>query len=107
MSISIHTKMFAKVCKTFLKSLSFYSVLIISFGLCFYNLQGDKFLNDNQKSSEMKARKDESTKDESTDDETIAYVLPSVAVRSDRFNNFYTVGSSIIKSFVMLTGELE
>lgn len=93
LSVSIYTKMFKKVCKTFVKSLAFYSVMIIAFAFSFYSLQGDKFskdlmgLNDGNKT---------------TND------IPATnATRNERYNNFYTVGSSVIKTFVMLTGELE
>ena len=95
MSVSIHTKMFKKVCMTFVKSLSFYSVMIIAFALSFYTLQGDKFTKDLIKLEKF-------GKDNTTND-----IPVTNATRNERFNNFYTVGSSIIKGFVMLTGELE
>lgn len=95
MSVSIHTKMFKRVCATFMKSLTFYSMMIIAFALSFYTLQGDKFAKDM-----MKLEKE--GRDNSTND-----IPVTNATRNERFNNFNTVGSSIIKSFVMLTGELE
>lgn len=95
MSVSIHTKMFKRVCATFMKSLTFYSMMIIAFALSFYTLQGDKFAKDMMK-LEREGR------DNSTND-----IPVTNATRNERFNNFNTVGSSIIKSFVMLTGELE
>lgn len=95
MSVSIHTKMFKRVCLTFMKSLAFYSMMILAFAFSFYTLQGDKFDKDN-----MKFRRE--GPDNSTND-----VPVTNATRNERFNNFNTVGSSIIKSFVMLTGELE
>lgn len=95
LSVSIHTKMFKKVAMTFVKSLTFYSMMIIAFALSFYTLQGDKFAKDL-----MKLERE--GKDNSTND-----IPVTNATRNERFNNFNTVGSSIIKAFVMLTGELE
>ena len=95
MSVSIHTKMFKRVCFTFVKSLTFYSMMIIAFALSFYTLQGDKFSKDLDKLAR-------DGPDNSTND-----IPVTNATRNERYNNFYTVGSSIIKSFVMLTGELE
>jgi transient receptor potential cation channel subfamily A member 1 len=95
LSISIHTKMFKKVCETFIKSLAFYSMMIIAFAFSFYNLQGDKFVKDMNK---LRLNGPDNT----TND-----IPVTNATRNERFNNFYTVGSSILKSFVMLTGELE
>lgn len=91
MSVSIHTKMFKRVCNTFMKSLAFYSMMILAFAFSFYTLQGDKFVKDMMK-----------PRNNSTND-----IPVTNATRNERFNNFYTVGLSIIKSFVMLTGELE
>lgn len=95
MSVSIHTKMFKRVCITFVKSLTFYSMMIIAFALSFYTLQGDKFSKDLEKLA--REGPDNSTND----------IPVTNATRNERYNNFYTVGSAIIKSFVMLTGELE
>lgn len=95
LSVSIYTKMFKRVCKTFVKSLAFYSVMIIAFAFSFYSLQGDKFSKDLM----TIGRNGSNT---ATND------IPATnATRNERYNNFYTVGSSIIKTFVMLTGELE
>lgn len=94
LSVSIYTKMFKKVCKTFVKSLAFYSVMIIAFAFSFFSLQGDKF------SKDLMIGKN--GPNDATND------IPATnATRNERYNNFYTVGSSIIKTFVMLTGELE
>lgn len=95
LSVSIHTKMFKKVCATFVKSLTFYSMMIIAFAFSFYTLQGDKFVKDIMKME--KEGIDNTTND----------IPVTNATRNERYNNFYTVGSSIIKTFVMLTGELE
>lgn len=91
LSVSIYTKMYKKVCKTFVKSLAFYSMMIIAFAFSFYSLQGDKF------SKDLMTGRDNTTNN----------IPVTNATRSERYNNFYTVGSSIIKTFVMLTGELE
>lgn len=95
LSISLYTKMFRKVAWTFVKSLAFYSVIILGFAFSFYTLQGDKFAKDI-----LKYRSDDY--DKSSGD-----VPVTNATRNERFNNFNTVWSSIIKSYVMLTGELE
>jgi predicted permease len=86
--------MFKKVCMTFVKSLMFYSMMILAFAFSFFSLQGDKFAKDN-------ARFRSGWRNENGD------IPVTNATRNERFNNFDTVGSSIIKSFVMLTGELE
>lgn len=93
MSISIHTKMFRKVCTTFLKWLSFYSMLIVAFGFCFYNMQGDKFLKDNiaRKTAAAAMNVNSTTNVESMNDAP-AFKPPTDETRSDRFNNFYTIG---------------
>ncbi len=96
LSVSIYTKMFKRVCKTFVKSLAFYSVMIIAFAFSFYSLQGDKFSKDL-----MTMGRNGLSNVNSND-------IPATnATRNERYNNFYTVGSSIMKTFVMLTGELE
>lgn len=94
LSISLHTKMFKKVCMTFVKSLSFYSVMILGFAFSFYTLHGDKFAKDLEK--EQKEPHDEKL-----------IIPPLNLTRNDRYNNFYTIGLSVVKSFVMLSGELE
>lgn len=95
LSISLYTKMFRKVAWTFVKSLAFYSVMILGFAFSFFTLQGDKFAKDI-----LKYRSDDFI--------NISGDIPVTnATRNERFNNFNTVWSSIIKSYVMLTGELE
>lgn len=96
LSISIHTKMFKKVCQTFINYLAFYSILIIAFALSFYNLHGDYFAKDLHKTIVENKKIDAPYNN-----------LVTNTTRSERFNNFGTIGSSIIKSFVMLAGELE
>ncbi|KAL7016831.1 hypothetical protein ACKWTF_010152 [Chironomus riparius] len=93
-SISLHIKMFKKVFMTFLQSLAIYSVIILGFALSFHTLHGDRFWMDLQVCG-----------DKNFTDDMIE--IPTNTSRSDRFNNFYTLRSSIIKSFVMLTGELD
>lgn len=94
LSVSLHTKMFKKVCMTFVKSLAFYSVMIVGFAFSFYTLHGDKFVKDLEK--HYAGDQDMSTNNP-----------PLNLTRNDRYNNYYTVGLSIVKSFVMLSGELE
>ncbi|CAG9799622.1 unnamed protein product [Chironomus riparius] len=95
LSISLHTKMFKKVCTTFVKSLSFYSVLILGFAFSFFTLHGDKYSKDLDKLFIHGG------------DNTSNALPPLNETRSDRYNNFNTVGLAIIKSFAMLSGELE
>lgn len=95
LSISLYTKMFRKVAWTFVKSMAFYSVMILGFAFSFYTLQGDKFAKDMNKF--INEGKDNSTND----------IPVTNATRNERFNNFNTVWTSIVKSYVMLTGELE
>lgn len=95
MSISLYTKMFRKVAWTFVKSLAFYSVMILGFAFSFYTLHGDKFAEVNE--NFFKNGRDNNTND-----------MPATnGTRSERYNNFNTVWLSIIKNYVMLTGELE
>lgn len=95
LSISLYTKMFRKVAWTFVKSLAFYSIMILGFAFSFFTLHGDKFAKD-----VLKFRQGDF--DNSTGD-----IPVTNATRNERFNNFNTVWSSVIKSYVMLTGELE
>lgn len=97
LSVSIYTKMYKKVCKTFIKSLAFYSMMILAFAFSFYSLQGDKFSKDLAINLVGRHGADIVTND----------IPVTNATRNERYNNFYTVGTSIIKTFVMLTGELE
>jgi hypothetical protein len=87
--------MFKKVCTTFVKSLSFYSVLILGFAFSFYTLHGDKYSKDLDKHFTYGR------------DNGSNALPPLNETRSDRYNNFYTVGLAVIKSFAMLSGELE
>lgn len=96
LSISLHTKMFKKVCMTFIKSLAFYSVMILAFAFSFYTLHGDKFAKDLLKMER-----------EGGSNATNNNIPVTNATRNERYNNFYYVGLSIVKSFVMLSGELE
>lgn len=97
LSISLYTKMFRKVAWTFVNSLAFYSVIILGFAFSFYTLQGDKFAKDI-----LKFRSGNYDIYNNTGD-----IPVTNATRNERFNNFNTVWTSIIKSYVMLTGELE
>jgi len=91
LSISLHTKIFKKVLMTFLKSLAFYSILLFGFALSFHTLHGDKFITDIRNGNT-----------------TIpGDMYPTNHTRSERYNNFYTIQLSVVKSFIMLTGELE
>ncbi|XP_070504993.1 transient receptor potential cation channel protein painless-like [Chironomus tepperi] len=97
LSVSLYTKIFRKVFITFLKSLAFFSVMIIGFALAFYTLHGDKFAQSVKKHFDMP---------EEPVDINIGE-LPTNQTRADRFNNFNTIGHSIVKSIVMMTGELD
>ncbi|XP_058462098.1 transient receptor potential cation channel protein painless-like [Malaya genurostris] len=82
LSISTHMVMLKTVSKNFLKSLILYSIILISFAFCFYTLF--KVNNSaNYLSNESANEKD------------------------DKFNDFGDVGSSLLKTVVMLTGEFE
>ncbi|CRL06694.1 CLUMA_CG019590, isoform A [Clunio marinus] len=95
LKVSIYTKMYLRVMNTFIKSLAFYSMMLLAFAFSFFTLMGDKFAKDIMKLN--REGPDTTTND----------IPVTNATRNERYNNFYTVGSSIIKSFVMLTGELE
>ncbi|KAG5666659.1 hypothetical protein PVAND_014674 [Polypedilum vanderplanki] len=99
LSVSIYTKMFRKVCGTFIKYLAFYSVMILGFAFSFYALNGDVFYEDIH--DVLKEKKPLISSD------TVPAVMVTNGTRSERFNNFYTIGHAIMKSFVMLTGEFE
>ncbi|XP_070504994.1 transient receptor potential cation channel protein painless-like [Chironomus tepperi] len=86
LSVSLHTKMFRKVFITFIKSLSFYSVMIIGFALAFYTLHGDKALTMKEQGMNIKNQS-------------------SVDLAS--LNTFASIRLSVVKSFVMMIGELD
>lgn len=108
LSISIYTKMFMKVCLTFAKSLLYYSMLIIAFIFSFYNLHGDIFRKQhafhifrsnwtrkNCLSDDSKLVNETMTEDDDDD------------CPEKRFNNFFSLLSSVVKTVVMMTGEFD
>ncbi|KAG5672160.1 hypothetical protein PVAND_002313 [Polypedilum vanderplanki] len=89
LNISTHMVILKKVALTFFKSLVLYSILLLSFALCFYCLFGGQ-KNDNETTTEQNGNKKEEKEEEQND-----------------FNSFGYPGIAIIKTFVMLTGEFD
>ena len=103
LSISTHMVILKKVSVTFLKSIALYSILLIAFALCFYTLFGAPKPVD-----EM----DNVTTTSKPNNDTIIFPNRAGADSSEAaependFNKFNNPGIAIIKTFVMLTGEL-
>lgn len=82
LSFSTHMVMLKTVFQSLLRSLAFYSIILISFALCFYTLLGG--------GSESNAK------------------APGNETESDGdFNNFVSPGMAILKTIVMMTGEFD
>lgn len=80
-SFSTHLVMLKTVSISLLRSLTFYSIIIISFGLCFYTLLGG--------GADPNA------------------AIQAGATNATDFNKFENIHMAIIKTFVMMTGEFE
>ncbi|XP_058829465.1 transient receptor potential cation channel protein painless [Topomyia yanbarensis] len=87
LSISTHMVMLKTVSKNFLKSLILYSIILISFAFCFYTLF--KVNNSTGPKNAYSPPNDDDKQEE------------------DKFNAFGDVGTSLLKTVVMLTGEFE
>lgn len=83
LSFSTHMVMLKTVFQSLLRSLAFYSIILISFALCFYTLLGG--------GSESNATASAKNETESDGD----------------FNNFVSPGMAILKTIVMMTGEFD
>lgn len=107
LSISTHMVMLKRVSITFLKSIAFYSILLLSFGLCFFMLFGDSHEDGNAPNETMilppAMDMDDIMSNESF---TTAQDVPDKPEGSD-FANFRYPGIAIVRVFVMLTGKLE
>ncbi|XP_058456519.1 transient receptor potential cation channel protein painless-like [Malaya genurostris] len=91
LSISTHMVMLKTVSKNFLKSLILYSIILISFAFCFYTLFN---VNNGSKPKYVDATPSSDTNDEKEEEE-------------DKFNTFADIGTALLKTVVMLTGEFE
>lgn len=89
LSVSTHMVILKRVSLTFLKSIALYSILLLSFGLSFFMLFGGKV--DETDNAEMP--QSNCTKVCGDDD--------------NAFKSFKSPGISIIRTFVMLTGEFD
>lgn len=81
LSISTHMLMLRAVSSSFIKSFAFYSILVLTFSLCFYILFG--------KPEEVEEKKDSKEEEEG------------------HFNSFSVPIEALIKTIVMLTGEFD
>ncbi|XP_065073026.1 transient receptor potential cation channel protein painless-like [Ochlerotatus camptorhynchus] len=87
LSISTHMVMLKTVSKNFIKCLVVYCAILISFAMCFYTsfnmstLENDQNKTNTNSSAEID--------------------------NSSKFNNFADIGTSLLKTLVMLTGEFE
>lgn len=86
--ISMHIVMLKRVSYSFLKSLSINSVIILAFAFCFYTLFNDPSGEQPKNSSSPSPGNENEEK-------------------ADEFNRFFSPGTAIIKTIVMLTGEFE
>ncbi|XP_055547241.1 transient receptor potential cation channel protein painless-like [Wyeomyia smithii] len=98
LSISTHMVMLKTVSKNFLKSLILYSIILISFAFCFYTLFHVKNATSTKDSIVFpddvnKVREEETKAEEPKED--------------DKFNTFGDIGTALLKTMVMLTGEFE
>lgn len=90
LSVSTHMVILKRVSITFLKSIALYSILLLSFGLSFFMLFGED-ADDVMEADKMKRSADNETETE----------------EKGAFANFKTPGISILRVFVMLTGEFD
>lgn len=86
LSFSTHMVMLKTVFASLLKSLAFYSIILISFALCFYTLWGGGSATNIPKDD-----KKNETQGQGDDD----------------FNKFVSPGMAILKTIVMMTGEFD
>lgn len=94
LSVSTHMVILKRVSITFLKSIALYSILLLSFGLSFFMLFGD---NANQPLPER-------TKREANVENQCC---PACGEEDNDFKSFKSPGISILRTFVMLTGEFD
>ncbi|XP_065073185.1 transient receptor potential cation channel protein painless-like [Ochlerotatus camptorhynchus] len=83
LSISTHMVMLKTVSKNFIKCLVLYGAILISFAICFYTLFNVSTVENDQENSSVEID------------------------NSSKFNNFADIGTSLLKTLVMLTGEFE
>lgn len=86
LSFSTHMVMLKTVFTSLLRSLAFYSIILVSFALCFYTLLGG---------GSAAAESNATAAGNSTEEE------------SDDFNKFVSPWMSILKTIVMMTGEFD
>lgn len=102
LSISTHMVILKKVSVTFLKSIALYSILLIAFALCFYTLFGaPKPVDEIVAVTTVKPLNDTITFPNRAGTDSAEVDEPE-----NNFNKFNNPGIAIIKTFVMLTGEL-
>lgn len=92
LSVSTHMVILKRVSITFFKSIALYSILPLSFGLIFFMIFNDhiSMKNGNMDNSTLTNNTESASKDQETD-----------------FATFSTPGWSIVRTFVMLTGEFD
>lgn len=83
-SFSSHYVMLTTVALSFLKSLSLYSIILVAFALSFYTLINEPSNQETQQEAN----------DDNDDDD-------------GDFNNFPSIGMSLVKTFVMAAGEFD
>lgn len=93
LSVSTHMVILKRVSITFFKSIALYSILLLAFGLSFFMLFGE---DSSHTSAKIKRDADESDNCTKMCDET-----------ESGFKSFKTPGVSIVRTFVMLTGEFD
>lgn len=86
LSFSTHMVMLKTVFTSLLRSLAFYSIILVSFALCFYTLLGGGG---------------------STTPTTTGDAANATEGENDDFNKFVSPGMAILKTIVMMTGEFD
>ena len=93
LSVSTHMVILKRVSITFLKSIALYSILLLSFGLSFFMLFGD---DQNVDERSERSTKNETELENKTKGDT-----------GSDYSKFKSPGISIVRVFVMLTGEFD
>lgn len=98
LSVSTHMVILKRVSITFLKSIALYSILLLSFGLSFFMLFGEDAGDVENVATKIKR---------SAENETNCCKSCDSGEDDGAFKNFQTPGISILRVFVMLTGEFD
>ncbi|KAL7015447.1 hypothetical protein ACKWTF_016460 [Chironomus riparius] len=108
LSVSTHMVMLKRVSITFLKSIALYSILLFSFGLCFFMLFGESHVDQKDAANEtIILSSDDIYESMSNDSLNMPSDVPDVPEGKSDFASFRYPGIAIVRVFVMLTGEFD